>query len=88
MTITDERTQTQFPAPAPTAFERAEQFWQSHPTASAGLSFVLTAACAGSTVRFALAQDFLWMTAAYLGALAAGMSGAFECVRAGQGGAR
>lgn len=75
--------------PTPPWQQVATGAWlKAHPDVSAGLSFVLTAALAGSTVRFALAQDYLWMTAAYLAALAAGIFGALETKRAGQGGVR
>lgn len=77
-----------FAPPKHTLWSRLDAFWRTHPDVSAGLSFVLTAVLAGSTVRFALAQVYLWMTVAYLAALAAGIFGAFETKRAGQGGAR
>jgi hypothetical protein len=85
MTMTDERTQTRLAAPAPTAFDRAEKFWQTRPGVSAGVSFLFCAGFTGATMRYATAQDYLWMTVAYAGALAAALSGAFETKRAGQG---
>ena len=80
---------TTLETPAPLWRQVATGAWlKAHPDVSAGLSFVLTAVLAGSTVRLALVQDYLWMAVAYLGALAAGIFGALETKRPAQGGVR